>query len=112
MQSLRRQFRERGPVGPDVWESERRWEIAKQVTEILNDACWREEFSFHPKDAWAIIGKCEIGDVTDIEALYRIERSWGLKSPCDELWGQVKEGLTFGDVVTYIADNVGTKTAR
>jgi hypothetical protein len=103
LQSLKNQIRQRGALGAELWRSNGEWKIAVQVTEIVNATCWREEFSFHPEDAWAIMGKCEIGDITDIEVLYRIERIFGLSSPCDELWHRVSKGLTFGDVVSYIS---------
>lgn len=80
---------------------------SRQITDILNSACWGEPFTFHPSDAWAVIGKCEIGDMTDVDAIYRIERIFGLRSPCDELWERVKVGLTFGEVVTYIDESEG-----
>jgi hypothetical protein len=110
-QSVKRQVADRGAVGKDAWGTQHRWQIAQRISEIVAIACWNEHLSFHPNDAWRIVGKCEIGNMSDVDAVCRIEKEFQLVSPCDELWQRVKDGLTFGDVVTYITEK-GVKADR
>jgi hypothetical protein len=105
LQSLIRQTRERGTVPPDVWNTHRQREIAKIIADILVSACWGEQISFHPSDPWIIIGKCEVSNMSDLDAIYRIEKAFNVKLFDNDIAEKVLNGLTFGDLVCYIEKN-------
>lgn len=101
-QLLRRQCQDRGPVPAELWKSLVRHNIALGVEEVLAEACWAERFSFHPNDPWLVIGEWETGDLSELDALFRIERKFGVELPRKQFAESVVAGLTFGDLVTMI----------
>lgn len=105
--SLKRQITERGTISPDVWGTDRRRRIAEQLHRILYTACWRENLSFHPSDPWMIVGKCEVGNMSELDAVLRIEKAFKVNLLAKDFWGRVQNGLTFGNLVTYLDENEG-----
>ena len=110
-QSLRRQLQERGPISADVRQTPRRKSIASDIEIILGEACWGEHLSFHPQDPWSVIGEWEVGDLSELDAVFRIEKKFGLTLIKKEFSEQVTAGLTFGDLVT-IVEKQGTRLPR
>ena len=102
--SLRRQVRERGPITEDVWQAPLRKRIANDIEVILSQACWGERLSFHPDDPWLVIGEWEIGDLSELDAIFQIERRFGIELPKTEFGQRVMAGLTFGELVSIIED--------
>jgi len=99
---LKRQIKQRGPVPDEAWQTPRRRRIAEQIEEILSVACWAERLVFHPVDSWSIIGAFEIGDMSELDAVCRIEKRFGVEL-CNKQFGErVAAGLTFGELVTLI----------
>lgn len=101
-QSLKRQVNKRGSISADVWQTPLRRKIANDIELILSDACWGERLSFHPDDSWLVIGQWEIGDLSELDAVFRIEERFGIELPRNEFVEQVMAGLTFGELVTII----------
>ena len=100
--SLSRQVNERGPVSADVWQTPLRRNIANDIEAILSDACWGERLSFHPDDPWLVIGEWEIGDLSELDAVFRIEKRFGIELPRRELGERIMAGMTFGEFVSII----------
>ena len=76
--------------------------IAMKVEKILAEACWGERFSFHPDDPWLVIGEWEVGDLSELDALFRIEEEFGIGLPRNEYAERIIAAMTFGDLVTVI----------
>lgn len=111
-QSIKRQVEERGPVPDDVWRTPRRLAIARQIEAILGDVCWPERLAYHPNDPWLVIGEWEIGDLSELEALWKIGERFGFPVTTDFIRGdfakRITEGLTFGELVSFVEEH-GTK---
>ncbi len=100
-ESIKAQIEERGIVPFEVWGAEERYKVAKRIEKILCENCWLEEFSFHPKDPYYIIGEFEIGDLSEVEALMSIEEDFGFTFDDDHF----KSPPTFEQVVDYVIEN-------
>ncbi|MBL7042622.1 MAG: hypothetical protein ISR77_28560 [Pirellulaceae bacterium] len=109
--SLKRQVNKRGPISADVWQTPLRRKIANDIELILSDACWGERLSFHPDDSWLVIGEWEIGDLSELDAVFRIEKRFGVELPRKELGERIMAGLTFGELVTIIEEQGTQLTA-
>jgi hypothetical protein len=108
--SVKRQVDERGPLPPDVWDSDERRLIAQQIERLICDTCWGEPLQFHPADPWIVIGEVEAGDLSEVELLTAIEETFELKLPPDKRFGKLLEcGWTYGDMVVHIE---GQQTSR
>lgn len=101
---VERQLDQRGSVPTDVWKTPARAAIANEIETILAVACWGERFSFHPDDPWLVIGDCEIGDLSEVDAIFRIERRFPTGLSLKEYGDRIKQGMTFGDLVTLIEE--------
>ncbi len=101
--SLKRQLDERGPIPVAEWGDPERLAIAQQIEAILAEACWGERLQFHPDDPWRIAGKLEIGDLSELDALFRIQKRFRISLKFDELKSQfLSQGGTFGDFVDLV----------
>lgn len=108
-QSVKRQIGVRGVVPDQAWETSTRLQIARQIEEILAASCWSERFSFHPDDPWLVIGQWEIGDLSELDAWWKICKLFEL--PYDKEYFEknfarrIEQGMTFGDLVTIIEEH-------
>jgi hypothetical protein len=99
--SIRRQCAQRGPIPDSEWGTPERCDVARKIKAILKEACWGEDFEFHPDDRYAIVGEFEIGDLSEIEALMEIETQFGIKTD-DDFRAILGEDPTFGEFVDYV----------
>lgn len=109
-QSVKRQVEERGSIPDSVWGTPRRLAVAREVEDILAVACWQERLSFHPDDPWRVIGEWESGDLSELDALWRIGDRFGCDLQTKAFAKQIVEGLTFGEMVSFLEEH-GSRVA-
>ena len=74
---------------------------AMDVQNLICNACWGEEFSFHPCDPYMVVGEWEVGDLSEVEAVLEIEERFRVNLPRDKL-ERIIEGGTFGDFIELV----------
>ncbi|MBL9090097.1 MAG: hypothetical protein JNL96_02665 [Planctomycetaceae bacterium] len=104
--SLQQQMRERGPVPDEAWETAERLTIARKIEAIVADACHFTELRFHPDDPYRIVGDWEIGDLSELDALFQIERCFRISLPRSEVSPLVERRATFGEFVDLIQEKL------
>ncbi len=100
---LEKQLENRRPPTLSDWQSEKHFLTAEKVTSIINSIAWSKPFSFYPEDPYYIIGECEVGDLSEIEIIMKIENKFKIQFP-KEFYGMIADGLTFGEMVDLIIE--------
>jgi hypothetical protein len=101
--NLQRQMRERGLVPDEAWETTERLQIARKIEAIVADECYLVEMRFHPNDSYRIVGYYEIGDSSELGALFQIERCFRVSFPRNEMRPLLERRAMFGEFVDLIA---------
>jgi hypothetical protein len=106
--SVERQVKARGIVPDNVWQTLERAAIAHRIEAILAQCCWGKQLSFHPEDPWVVVGEWEIGDLSELDAYYRICKEFGLPTGREffmqNFAERIEHGMTFGEFVTFIEE--------
>lgn len=87
-----------------MWQTPLRRKIANDIETILSDVCWGERLSFHPDDPWLVIGECEVGDLSELEAIMKIEKKFGVELNTKDIFKRIAVGLTFSELVAIIEE--------
>ncbi len=105
-------MQDRGPVRAETWGDAERLTIAYSIEAILEDCCWGERLHFHPDDPWRVVGECEIGDLSEFEALMDIEKKFAVDLSAEVLQPFFAKEPTFGDFVDFIREKTAFPKIR